>query len=153
MKGWSDELLELLECWVVEESFREKCTVDMTSVEWVGFGQVEIGRGFPGGSDGKESACNAEDPGFIPGSGKIPWRMKWLPTPVFLPGESHGQRNLAGYSPWSHKELDRLRRKDIQSTWITWGKAQRWQSKACKKEGFAWIIKCKEFIKRLEWWN
>ena len=39
-------------------------------------------------------------PGFSPWIGKIPWRRKWLPTPVFLPGESHGQRSLAGYSPW-----------------------------------------------------
>ena len=38
--------------------------------------------------------------------GKIPWRRKWLPTPVFLPGESHGQRRLAGKSPWGHKEAD-----------------------------------------------
>ena len=37
---------------------------------------------------------------------EIPWRRKWLPTPIFLPGESHGQRNLVGYSPWGHKELD-----------------------------------------------
>ena len=37
---------------------------------------------------------------------KIPWRREWLSTPVFLPGESHGQRSLAGYSPWGHKELD-----------------------------------------------
>ena len=35
-----------------------------------------------------------------------PWRRKWQPTPVFLPGESHGQRSLVGYSPWGHKELD-----------------------------------------------
>ena len=35
--------------------------------------------------------------------GKIPWRRKWLPTPVLLPGESHGQRSLAGYSPWVRK--------------------------------------------------
>ena len=35
-----------------------------------------------------------------------PWRRKWQPTPVFLPGESHGQRNLVGYSPWGRKELD-----------------------------------------------
>ena len=35
-----------------------------------------------------------------------PWRRKWQPTPVFLPRESHGQRSLAGYSPWGHKELD-----------------------------------------------
>ena len=38
--------------------------------------------------------------------GKIPWRRKWQPTPVFLPGESHRQRSLAGYSPWGHKESD-----------------------------------------------
>ena len=38
--------------------------------------------------------------------GKIPWRRKWLPTPVFWPGEFHGQRSLAGYSPWGHKESD-----------------------------------------------
>ena len=38
--------------------------------------------------------------------GKIPWRRKWQPTPVFLPGESHGQRSLVSYSPWGHKESD-----------------------------------------------
>ena len=43
---------------------------------------------------------------FSPWVGKIPWRRSWQPTPVFLPGESHGQRSLAGYSPWGHKELD-----------------------------------------------
>ena len=37
---------------------------------------------------------------------KIPWRRKWQPTPVFLPGEFHGQRSLAGYSPWGRKESD-----------------------------------------------
>ena len=37
---------------------------------------------------------------------KIPWRRKWQPTPVFLPGEFHGQRNLVGYSPWGHKDSD-----------------------------------------------
>ena len=43
---------------------------------------------------------------FDPSAGKIPWRRKWHPTPVFLPGKSHGQRSLAGYSPWGCKELD-----------------------------------------------
>ena len=41
---------------------------------------------------------------------EIPWRRKWQPTPVFLPGESHGQRNLAGYSPWGRKESDTTER-------------------------------------------
>ena len=44
--------------------------------------------------------------GFSPWAGKIPWRKKWQPIPVFLPGELHGQRSLAGYSPWGHKESD-----------------------------------------------
>ena len=62
--------------------------------------------GFPVGSDGKESACNAGDPGSIPGSGRSPGRSKWQPTTVFLPGESHGWRSLVGYSPWGRKESD-----------------------------------------------
>ena len=41
-----------------------------------------------------------------PWIGKIPWRRKWQPSPVFLPGKSHGERSLAGYSPWGHKEWD-----------------------------------------------
>ena len=45
-------------------------------------------------------------PRFDPWVRKIPWRRTWQPTPVFLPGESHGQRSLAGYSPWGHKESD-----------------------------------------------
>ena len=47
-----------------------------------------ISSGFPGGSDSKESACNAGDPGSILGSGRFPWRRAWQPTPVFLPEES-----------------------------------------------------------------
>ena len=43
---------------------------------------------------------------FDPWVGKIPWRKGWPPTPVFLPGESHGQRSLVGYSPQCHKESD-----------------------------------------------
>ena len=50
---------------------------------------------------GKESTCQCTRR-----VGKIPWRRKWHPTPVFLPGEFHGQRSLAGYSPWSCKESD-----------------------------------------------
>ena len=45
-------------------------------------------------------------PRFHPWVGKIPWRREWPPTPVFLPGEFHGQKSLVGYSPRGHKELD-----------------------------------------------
>ena len=62
-------------------------------------------RDFAGASDSKESACNAGDPVWSLGQ-QDSWRRKWEPTPVFLLGESHGQRSLVGYSSWSHKELD-----------------------------------------------
>ena len=52
------------------------------------------------------SAGDVKDAGSIPGSWKIPWRREQLPTPVSLPGESHGQRSLAGCSPWGQKESD-----------------------------------------------
>ena len=42
--------------------------------------------------------------------GKIPWRRKWQPTPMFLPGKFHGLGSLAGYSPWSRKESDTTER-------------------------------------------
>ena len=45
-------------------------------------------------------------PRFNPWVWKIPWRRKWQPTPVFLPGEFQGQKSLAGHSPWDRKELD-----------------------------------------------
>ena len=66
--------------------------------------------GFPGGSDGKASACNAGDPSSIPGSGRPPWRRKWQSTPALLPGKSHGRRSLIGYSPWGCKESDQTER-------------------------------------------
>ena len=43
---------------------------------------------------------------FDPWVKEVPWKRTWQPTPVFLPGKSHGHRSLAGYSPWGHKELD-----------------------------------------------
>ena len=68
-----------------------------------------IKQSFPGGTGGKEPACQCrrlKSHGFDSWVGKIPWRRKWQPNPVFLPGKSHGQRSLAGYSPWGCKESD-----------------------------------------------
>ena len=65
--------------------------------------------GFPCGSVLTKlpaSAGATGDASLIPGSGRSPRRRKWQPTPVFLPGESHGQRSLVSYSPWSRKESD-----------------------------------------------
>ena len=62
-----------------------------------------------GCTSGKELTCQCRRPktcSFAPWVGKIPWRRAWQPTPVFLPGESHGQRSLVGYSPRGRKESD-----------------------------------------------
>ena len=59
--------------------------------------------GLPGGLNCKESACQCRRHRFNPWVRKIPWRKEWQATPVFLPGEFHRQRSLAGYSPWGHK--------------------------------------------------
>ena len=72
--------------------------------------------GFPHGLDGKESACNAGDPGFDPWVRKIPWRREWQPTPLFLPGEYHGQTSV--------------RSQRIRHNWTT--KTLKFQSQAKK---------------------
>ena len=70
-----------------------------------------------GGSDSKESICQFMRYGFKTWVRKIPWRREWLPIPVFLTRELHGQRSLAGYNPWDRKESD-------TTEWLTlslWG--------------------------------
>ena len=66
---------------------------------------------LPGWLRGKESACRrrrCRRRRFDPWVRKVTWRRRWHPTPVLLPGESHGQRGLAGYSPWGRKNQTRL---------------------------------------------
>ena len=80
----------------------------------MGFSRQECWSGFPlpsppHGTSDIEPACQCrrcKRCRFHPWVGKIPWRRAWQPTPVFLPGESHGQRSLVGYSPQSRKESD-----------------------------------------------
>ena len=62
--------------------------------------------GSPGSTVVKNPPASARDSGVDPCVGEILWRRKWQPTPIFLPGESHGQRSLAGYSLWGCKESD-----------------------------------------------
>ena len=69
--------------------------------------------GLPKWLNGKEPTCQSKKNkrhSFDPWVGKIPWRRKWQPSPVFLPRKSYGQRSLVGYSPWSRKELARTER-------------------------------------------
>ena len=73
------------------------------------FEDVQYNTGFSGCTVIKNLPANvgdAGDLGFFPGWRRFPWRRKWQPTPVFLPGKTHGQRNLVGYSPWGCKKSD-----------------------------------------------
>ena len=68
---------------------------------------TEIKLGLPRWLSGKDPTCQCKRHrrgSFDPWVRKIPWRRKWLPTPVVLPGKSHGQRSLASYSLWGHKQ-------------------------------------------------
>ena len=85
------------------------CFLPLMTLE-VGFGPLRIEAisegGFPSCSVGKEPTCQFRRHRrcrFNPWVRKIPWRRKGQPAPVFLPGESYGQRSLMGYSPWSHR--------------------------------------------------
>ena len=84
---------------------------------------------FLGGATGKEHACQSRRHkrcGFDFWVEKIPWRRKWQSTPEFLPRKSHGQRSLAGYSPWGHKESD-----TTDATWHTSTHQDSIQSLSC----------------------
>ena len=79
---------------------------------------------FPGGSLVKNPPANVGDAGVTQVQtlgGEDPWRRKWQPTPVFLPGKSHRQRSLVGYSPWGRKELDMTEHNLHICSIIFWG--------------------------------
>ena len=76
--------------WVPLKTYSENKDLNVSSLFW----------GFPKWFRGKESTCQCRRHGFNPWAGKTPWGRKWQPTPVFLPGKSHGQKNLGDYSPW-----------------------------------------------------
>ena len=63
-----------------------------------------------------------------------PWRRKWQPTPVFLPGESHGWRSMVGYSPWGRKELDTTERASHSTPLVTNSDADKDQASHSDKQ-------------------
>ena len=93
--------------------------------------------GFPGGSEVKVSACNAGDLGSIPGSGRFPWRRKWQPTPVFLPGESHGRRSLVGYIHGVAKSRTQLSNLALSIMGIYWDSCSHFLTK--RVTGAIWV--------------
>ena len=110
-------------------------------------------RGLPRWLSGEESAWQCTTHGFNPWVEKVPWRRKWQPIPGLLPGKSHGQRSLVGYSPRGHKELDTAEQPDnntlrnlwagdilyltltryVNLTFITWLRPIFW------RKGLPWI--------------
>ena len=91
---------------------------------------------------GKEFTCQCRSCRLDPWVGKIPWRKAWQPIPVFLPGESQGQRSLVGYSPWGHKR--------VGHNWVT--------EHVCmpQLDSMSWRIKtliCKQFQDEVSRWT
>ena len=84
-------------------------------------------RGFPGDSDGKESACNAGDSGLIPGSGRSPGEGHGNQPQYSYLEHPHGQKSLASYSPWGREESD-------TTEWPTWMLINMWVSKTWPKQ-------------------
>ena len=86
-----------------------------------------LARGLPGGTNGQEPTCQCRGHrrhGFNPWLWNIPWRRAWQSTPVFLPGESYGQRSLVGYRPCDCKESDmteRLTLSLLKELWSSFG--------------------------------
>ena len=111
-----------------------------------GFAWARKSKGLPRWPYGR-----GKRPGFDPWVGKIPWRKEWQSTPVFWPGQFHGQRSLAGCSPWGHKESDMTEQKKVQKpqregkrVWRDWrdevcqGSSKGDFKKQNKKEDMRW---------------
>ena len=95
--------------WQLQNSdmFKETLHDDTnTFLEFLGFPVAQRLKRLPEMRETWVRSLGCGRPGFDPWDGKIPWRRKWQPTPVFLPGESHGRRSLVGYCPQGHKESD-----------------------------------------------
>ena len=92
---------------------------------------------------GKEPACQCRRHRFNPWVRKMPWRRKWQPTPVFLPGKCHGERSLAGYSPWGHKESDTTKQLNTHIyVWMVPDMTTKYRKKSVKRwiNVMNWIV-------------
>ena len=103
----------ITDIWLIDLAVQQKLTTALRSHYTPIKNNLKHNEGYklPGGSAGKEPTCQhmrRKRCEFNPQVGKSSWRRKWQPTPVFLPGEFHGQRSLGSYSPWGHKESDTI---------------------------------------------
>ena len=140
--------LYLCRSWTVSDFFvfllGRKSEVDSSS-PWPSNSLLYQLSGLPREHSGKESACwcrRCKRRKFDPWVGKIPWRRKWKPPPVFLPGEFHGQRSLVGYSPWGRNRVrhdlatkqqlhfDKVEKQGLECVWGMQGRGRgRWGEK------------------------
>ena len=114
---------------------------------------------------GRESTCQCRRCRFDPWVGKIPWRRKWKPPPVFLPGEFHGQRSLVGYSPWGRNRVrhglatkqqlhfDKVEKQGLECVWGMrgrgrgrWGEKKHTVEKAKMNFKGSWLYLCTNSI-------
>ena len=114
--------------------------------------------GLPWWLRGKRICLQSRRPGCDPWIGKFPWRREWLPTPVFLPGKSHGQRSLEGYSPWGRKESDtteRLTHYWVQlwlfCQWSCWFPASGEKQFSCLPSLFSTPLCCVSSVSSNSW--
>ena len=112
----------------------------------------QVDTGLPGGASGKEAAAKAgdtRDAGSYPWVGKVSWRRSWQPTPVFLPGEAHGQRSPMGYSPQCSKESDVT---EVNSTHSGYGNMsyQASSQQSCNVYQTTLPMKWKQFPKKMD---
>ena len=104
-EAWRTEVHGVTKSWTWLGNWRT------TEAKFKAFIMIHKTLGFPGGVSGKEPTCQCRRHkrcGFDPWVRKIPWRRAWQSTPAFLPGKSHAQRSLVGYSPWVSESLTRL---------------------------------------------
>ena len=107
--------------------------------------------GFPGGSDSKEICLQCRRPRFNPCVEKIPWRMEWPPTPVFLPRKFHGQRSLVGYNLWGGKRVGHdLGTKQQQIIEMGWIKTTTTTASKYVMVTFMWLL-CNTFAENSQY--
>ena len=122
----------------VSKSWTRPCQENpVPSGFWV---SIRARGGFPGGAVGKEPTCQCRRHkrcGFDTWVRKSSWRRKCQPTLVYLPGKSHGQRSVAGCSPWGHRESD----------------TTEWLTATTKVEGIGCLYEGNEMKKKNQWIN
>ena len=103
---------------------------------------VCLGLGFPGGSNGKESACNAGDLSSISGSGRSPGEGHGNPLQYSCLEKSHEHRSPAGCNPWGHKESDTIKRRILSLTLNTVWEGRKFPRKCRSCKYYLFIFGC-----------